>query len=73
MIIASRIRFHVWDHTKDRRNAQQQSGAAAIAQAHADAQIEALWRQRVRENVTRRIENKLSSNVLPFLLRRQAS
>jgi hypothetical protein len=72
MIFAPRIRFHVWHHTKDRRTVKQLSRASAKAQAKADEEIEALWRQRVRENEKRRISRRLARTALPTLLLRQA-
>jgi hypothetical protein len=43
----------------DRRNKQQLESARAIEQERADKRIEEIWRQRVRENVWRRNEQKL--------------
>lgn len=43
----------------DRRNKQQLESARAIEQERADKRIEDIWRQRVRENVWRRNEEKL--------------
>lgn len=43
----------------DRRNKAQLESARAIEQERADLRIEQIWRQRVRENVWRRNEQKL--------------
>lgn len=43
----------------DRRTKWQLESARAIEQERADQAIEKLWRQRVRENVWRRMEQKL--------------
>lgn len=42
----------------DRRNKQQLESARAIEQERADKRIEDIWRERVRENVRRRLEHK---------------
>jgi hypothetical protein len=44
----------------DRRNKQQLESARAIEQERADKRIEDIWRERVRENVRRRLEQKWS-------------
>lgn len=44
----------------DRRNKQQLESARAIEQERADLRIEQIWRERVRQNVQRRLEQKWS-------------
>jgi hypothetical protein len=43
----------------DRRNKSQLESARAIEQERADKRIEDIWRERVRQNVWRRNEQKL--------------
>jgi hypothetical protein len=42
----------------DRRNKQQLESARAIEQGRADKRIEEIWRERVRANVQRRLDQK---------------
>ncbi len=42
----------------DRRNRAQLESARAIEQERADKRIEEIWRERVRENMRRRLEQK---------------
>lgn len=42
---------------KDTRTPEQLAHAAAIEQERADIRLEAEWRQRVRENIRRRIQD----------------
>jgi hypothetical protein len=42
----------------DRRNKQQLESARAIEQERADKRIEEIWRERVRQNVQRRLDAK---------------
>lgn len=44
----------------DRRNKAQLESARAIEQERADKSIEDIWRERVRENVYRRLNKKWS-------------
>jgi len=44
----------------DRRNKRQLESARAIEQERADKRIEDIWRERVRANVQRRLEQKWS-------------
>lgn len=42
----------------DRRNRAQLESARAIEQERADKRLEEIWRERVRQNVWRRMEQK---------------
>jgi hypothetical protein len=42
----------------DRRNKHQLESARAIEQERADKRIEDIWRERVRQNVARRLDAK---------------
>lgn len=43
----------------DRRNKRQLESARAIEQERADNRIEQIWRERVKQNVWRRLEQKV--------------
>ena len=47
----------------DQRTREQLQGAAAIEQERADQRIEALWRERVAQNVQRRLAQKCDAIV----------
>lgn len=49
------VRIRILPITKDLRDAQGRSAAAYLEQERADHKLEAMWRNRVAENVRRRI------------------
>lgn len=72
-----RILFNIVEITRDRRTKAQLSSAAAIDQTRTDLKLEQLWRERVKANISarlnRRVEQILQSGVeTPAFLRRQA-
>lgn len=55
--------IHVIGVTEDRRTKAQLESYRAIEQERADAELEKLWRQKIRANEIARLERKLAERV----------